>query len=136
MSSKDETSLSIFVCSCLYFYQFGLSKEVSEHFPVRLAGLRGQVTAALLKRMPMGWSHAPRIAQAVSNYIMQDLGFAWVDNFILGDVTKEGLEERKKLLRERLHRYKIEVDDNTCTCLIALVSSENDTFSCYRFFSL
>ena len=94
-----------------YFCQFELCEEIRKSFTCRLADFRGEIVNILLKRLPMGWAHAPRIAQAVRNFVMDHIGIGWVDNFLFGGATQEEFESKRSLLRERLIRYNIEVDD-------------------------
>jgi hypothetical protein len=96
-----------------YFYQFGLHRDIRPAFRARLAGGRGTINEVQLRRMPMGWTWSPCIAQRVSNHLVRDVGVAWVDNFIIGATTLESFEEKRKTFKERLLRYNVAVDDDT-----------------------
>ena len=72
--------------------------------------MRGKIVN-VLNRMPMGLSHAPRIAQAVVNSIVEDIGVALVVNFVFGAASTLDFERQRARLRERLFNYEIEVDD-------------------------
>eukprot|EP00760_Papus_ankaliazontas_P022252 PhM_4_TR18826/c0_g1_i2/m.95692 len=72
-----------------YFYQIPLLPEVRHLFQVKLGGARGIFTRYQLTVLPMGFSYAPGIAQAISRIVLQNCetrGFkaAWVDNFVFG----------------------------------------------------
>lgn len=95
-----------------YFYQFPLAPGIARYFRARLGALRGHVTEVCLKRMPMGWSFSPAIAQRVANVLVRDLGIAWVDDFIIGGTRQEYAAKRSEFLR-RLRRYNVEVDDDS-----------------------
>jgi len=93
-----------------FFYQFCLHHAISPYFGMRLAGARGKVVTALMRRMPMGWSHSPRIAQRVANFLMKDLGLAWVDNLVFGGRDVEEYLKKRAELARRLQRYNVQVD--------------------------
>mmetsp|Transcript_38200 Transcript_38200/g.118030 ORF Transcript_38200/g.118030 Transcript_38200/m.118030 type:complete len:894 (-) Transcript_38200:517-3198(-) len=95
-----------------FFYQFPLAGGIARYFRARIAGRRGKVIEVILKRLPMGWSFSPAIAQAVGNALTRALGLAWVDDFIIGGSRAEFEGRRAEFLR-RLRRYNIEVDDET-----------------------
>jgi hypothetical protein len=98
-----------------FFCQFELAEDIRRHFACRLTEMRGEIVSIILRRMPMGWSHAPRIAQAVANHIMKDIGVGWVDNFIFGATSLNEFFRKRKLLRQRLDRYNVQVDDMEMT---------------------
>jgi len=93
-----------------FFYQFELARSISPYFGMRLAGIRGHMITAVMRRLPMGWKFAPRIAQQVINSVMKGLGLGWVDNMIIGAQSKEEFEDKKRELARRLQRYNIQVD--------------------------
>jgi hypothetical protein len=94
-----------------YFYQFPLGKRIRKYFGVKLCGMRGATVTGVMARMPMGWSFAPAVAQHVSNFLMEGLGVAYVDNFFILADTLQEFVARKKLFKQRIGRYRIVVDD-------------------------
>jgi hypothetical protein len=105
-----------------FFYQFPLVPEVARYFRTRIAGRRGSIIEGVLKRLPMGWSFSPAIAQRVGNALTWLLGLAWVDDFIIGG-TRDDYDDIRTEFKRRLHRYNIEVDNELLeptTRLIAL----------------
>ena len=66
-----------------------------------------------MTKMPMGWCYAPYIAQETSNFVTRGIGYAWVDNFIIGGASQEVFDRARTTLRERLVRYDILVDDDS-----------------------
>eukprot|EP00760_Papus_ankaliazontas_P017328 PhM_4_TR17180/c0_g1_i1/m.4216 len=73
-----------------YFYQIPMLPEVHHLFQVKLGGARGAFDRYQLTVLPMGFSFAPGIAQAISRIVLQNCehrrGFqaAWIDNFVFG----------------------------------------------------
>eukprot|EP00760_Papus_ankaliazontas_P008218 PhM_4_TR13699/c2_g1_i15/m.45046 len=70
-----------------YFYQFPLVGEARDIFGVALADHRGAFQKFRLTVLPMGFKHAPYIAQTTSNFILENCGpgagrAAWLDNFL------------------------------------------------------
>ena len=61
----------------------------------------------------MGWCYAPYIAQETSNFITREIGYAWVDNFIVGGTSLQEFKSARTKLRERIARYDILVDDDS-----------------------
>ena len=96
-----------------YFYQFELAPSVRNFFPMRLAELRGKIAEFRMIKMPMGWCYAPYIAQETSNFITREIGYSWVDNFIVGGTSLEEFKSARTTLRERISRYDILVDDDS-----------------------
>jgi len=96
-----------------YFYQFPLHEKIRPYFKARLAEWRGTIHTVQLKRMPMGWSYSPRIAQHFSNMLVQGLGLAWVDDFIVGGLTKDDFEANRDQFISRTNRYNVAMDDVT-----------------------
>ena len=78
-----------------YFYQFELAPSVRNFFPMRLAELRGKIAEFRMIKMPMGWCYAPYIAQETSNFITREIGYAWVDNFIVGGHVAARIQVRQ-----------------------------------------
>ena len=88
-----------------YFYQFPLCDVVSHYFASNLSHNRGSFKTVYCSRLPMGWSHAPRIAQRSSNALCSGLkAKAWIDNFI---ICGSDLEEFNSFRREFLRRIRI-----------------------------
>jgi len=94
-----------------FFSQFTVNPALRDYFRMRLGGQRGQIAEMRMKRMPMGWKYAPKIAQTVANILMQEDGIAWVDNFLVGGRTMEEFERRRAAVQRRFQRYNVEVDD-------------------------
>lgn len=99
-----------------YFYQFGISDEVSTLFCANLAAARGEFTPVALTRMPMGWSYAPHIAQKVSNTLLRGkdgriLGMAWIDNFIFAGRSKDEVEVNFREFLQQCDLCNIKIDD-------------------------
>lgn len=82
-----------------YFYQFPLSGGAEKCFTFAKATGRRKYDTYALNVLPMGFKHAPRIAQLTSNLIIRNVlkdsltsvGFAWVDNFIFAGDTMDEL---------------------------------------------
>lgn len=94
-----------------YFYQFLLHADIRPFFRARLASWRGSIVEVMLKRMPMGWSWSPRIAQQVSNAVVYGLGLAWLDDFIIGGKDEEEFLAAADEFRRRVRRYNVDMDD-------------------------
>jgi hypothetical protein len=95
-----------------YFYQF----------PVKHNGfvLRRKRRCFRVKKMPMGWSFAPLIAQSTSNAILKETlkrvqlsgkvyTVAWIDNFILAGETLQDVETLKAAFLQVCHEVNVEV---------------------------
>jgi hypothetical protein len=98
-----------------YFYQFILHADIRPYFKARLAGFRGRVAEVMMKRMPMGWSWAPRIAQHVSNVLTRGVGVAWLDDFFIGGKNIDEFNSNRELFQQRVRRYNVQLDDDTLT---------------------
>ena len=81
-----------------YFYTLPLPKDAAALFVVRLFGKFYAVT-----RQPMGWSHVPAAAQALSCYVagspfrnlsVSDNALVIIDNTLLLDSSRQRLHER------------------------------------------
>jgi hypothetical protein len=87
------------------------------YFRARIAGRRGAIHEVRLKRLPMGWSHSPRLAQQTSNTLisagdgLSQLGVARLDDFIVGGRTE--FHVARNCFRGRLKKYRVEVDDDS-----------------------
>ena len=95
-------------------YQFIIPEKARNLFGVRIPmgrrSRRGKIRTYRLKRLPMGWSWAPSIAQAMANKIVGPAkAVAWVDNFIYGGETKTEALQRRDELKRQLERYNCEV---------------------------
>lgn len=103
-----------------YFYQIPLDEEAQDLFGVKLAGARGKFETYALQVLPMGFSYAPGVAQAISNLVLRKVkeahpgvtAHAWVDNFLLGADTREALEGAIRSFQARCERYAIELKPN------------------------
>jgi hypothetical protein len=104
-----------------YFYQIPLPANVRDYFQVKLGGARGKFVKYRLKVLPMGYAYAPAIAQAISNTILDQIrrddgavAYAWIDNFLFGASTKEGLEEIIRRFKAECKRLSVELKEE-CT---------------------
>lgn len=99
-----------------YFYQFLIADpRIRRFFGVRLAAQRGLFKTGLFRKMPMGWSYAPSIAQTVSNVLISGIPGAhvWVDNFIFTGSTVDELEHRFGVFQERAKTVNLLLDEYT-----------------------
>jgi hypothetical protein len=102
-----------------YFYQIPLQPNARDFFQVRLGGIRGNFTKHRLTVLPMGYSYAPAIAQAISNTVLEAalqgesavIGFAWVDNFLFGSNDREALHRTTEKFKTLCARVNIELKD-------------------------
>jgi hypothetical protein len=94
-----------------YFYQIPLAEQLQKYFGTRVSGGRGRMTHLLLRCLPMGWSWAPAVAQAISNALIRDLGAAWVDNFVITGTSIEDFSEKRTEFLKRVERVGVELDD-------------------------
>eukprot|EP00760_Papus_ankaliazontas_P009198 PhM_4_TR13978/c3_g2_i2/m.35992 len=77
-----------------YFYQFPLREGARDVFGVALGNRRGKFEKYRLTVMPMGFKHAPSIAQTVSNALLENCASgaeraAWLDNFLFWGTKEE-----------------------------------------------
>lgn len=102
-----------------YFYQVPLEESAREYFQVRLGGARGEFTKHQLTVLPMGYSYAPGIAQAISNTILEEVSvsepnvrmYAWIDNFLFGSKDRDALLRATKTFKDICARYNVELKD-------------------------
>ncbi|KAJ9434829.1 hypothetical protein DIPPA_13320, partial [Diplonema papillatum] len=87
-----------------YFYQFPVHASISRYFGI---GMNGR--DMLLRVLCMGWSWAPCIAQRASNVLVQGLGLAWVDNFLVLGGTRDEAEQKVATFRDRAAAARVEV---------------------------
>lgn len=88
-----------------YFYQFGLEGGAHLAFPISIGGKRGDFEKGFLKVLPMGFTLAPAIAQAVSEVVCEKIRKdvpevyveAWIDNFVLASDDRKLLEKAVQL---------------------------------------
>jgi hypothetical protein len=66
----------------------------------------------MMKRMPMGWSWAPRIAQHVSNVLTRGVGVAC---FFIGGKNVDEFNSNRELFQQRVRHYNVQLDDDTLT---------------------
>jgi hypothetical protein len=69
-----------------YFYEIPLAPPLQKYFGSRVAGARGHIFNVVMNSLPMGWSWAPAVAQAISNALVKGCGLAWVDRGLLRTV--------------------------------------------------
>ena len=100
------------VCdSVCFFYQLGLPESLRKYFGVKLAGERGRMFQGRMTVLPMGWSWSPAIAQTLSNALVDGIGIAWVDNYVIFGDTLEEFERNKETFLNRLRRLNVIIDD-------------------------
>jgi hypothetical protein len=97
-----------------YFYQFVIHEGIRPYFKVRLAGQRGEVKEYWFIRLPMGWKYSPRIAQQVSNFIVNGCGVAWLDDFIICG-SRADFDNARATFLDRLKTYNVAVDNTELT---------------------
>ena len=95
-----------------FFYQLPLPLLLRTYFGVRVpTASRGRSFDTFeFKRIPMGWSWAPAIGQAVSNLLVGDLGKAWIDNYVIA-ASKSGFPNRRAAFLKRVHDVDIPLDN-------------------------
>lgn len=98
-----------------FFYQIPIHPDVQPYFGTRIAGGRGTLIRAVLKRLPMGWSWAPCIAQAISNALIRKLGTAWVDNYIVCGTDLTEFMRNREIFIQRVRKIGLELDNELLT---------------------
>ena len=98
-----------------YFYQVPISDEVGAMFCANLSGTRGAFVSVAMKRLPMGWSYAPAIAQKISNTLLMTadgriLGVAWIDNFIFAGQNEDEVAENYAEFLQRCNEANVKID--------------------------
>ena len=96
-----------------YFNAFGLSDAVSAFFCWRTGRRGGKSRLQRLRRMPMGWTAAPGIAQRVANLIIRVLGLTdcaltWIDNTFIGGDSEEEVRQRLAAFLDLCAKLKLE----------------------------
>lgn len=84
-----------------YFYQFALDEEAQYFFGLRLGDRRGEFHRYRMTVLPMGFSYAPGIAQALSNIVLRNVRkhhpsvviHCWIDNFLFGGNSVEDVRD-------------------------------------------
>jgi hypothetical protein len=95
-----------------WFFQFAQSLSVGRHFGCHLRGFRGTyVESHIFVRMVMGWSWAPALAQRTSNVLVRDLGYCWVDNFVVAGHSEEECNRKITELRKRFETANVKFAD-------------------------
>ena len=100
-----------------YFYHFGLSPSASEVLSVRWGGHRGEFYTSRWLVMPMGFSHAPRVANLTSVHMCNNAAaqmpnvelIPWVDNFLYGTDNDTSMNALIVSMDEILRRCNIEL---------------------------
>ena len=102
-----------------YFFQFKLKGKPALWFPLRATNKRGEFESFMLRKLPMGFSLAPIIAQRSSNLVIEECtakfsargldckAAAWVDNFIIFAQTPEVAKEAMAILSDTLEEFDI-----------------------------
>jgi len=96
-----------------FFYQHLLPEDGRKFFGVRIPVYkkRGRILTYRLKRLPMGWSWAPFVAQSVANHLAKaGEADAWVDNFIFGGSSLREAEQRRAALGKSASNYGVEMN--------------------------
>ena len=94
-----------------YFFQFPICERIRDFFSAKLGDIRGKPELMRFTRLPMGWSWAPAIAQRTSNVLVDGLGYAWVDNFIIFAHSEYELETRTNLFLQRCKEANVALSD-------------------------
>ena len=102
-----------------FFYQLPLALRLREAFTFNVGSRRGKFLPRRLTRLPMGFSHAPFVAQAVANGIyryarsllkIDNVSIVpWIDNFIIQATTKEARDKAKEALKEAFRVFHVNV---------------------------
>lgn len=113
-----------------YFYQFEIHETLSEILTSKVGDARGRFMMFAWLVMPMGFAHAPRIAQLTSRAICDlvlrrqaGILIPWVDNFLMGGKTQEDVQALKTTLLDVAREVRMELKDpenvpsRTMTCL-------------------
>lgn len=102
-----------------FFYQIPLSEKIRHFFSFNVANIRGKFQTRVFTRLPMGFSHAPFVAQTLANTICHyakyitndskgDIHFcAWVDNFIVSARSAPALQRGKEALHTAFNHFNI-----------------------------
>lgn len=94
-----------------YFYQLPLPQEYRPMFAAKVPrGKRGGFDVLQMCALPMGWAWSPAIGQAVSNMLMESLGLAWIDNYIVLASTPEEFDQKADLFMKRADLIELEID--------------------------
>ena len=109
MAQADATS---------FFYQLPLARRLRPLFSFNVGILRGPFSTRQLIRIPMGFSHAPYVAQTIANAIcayalsltsMPGISIqAWIDNFIIAAATPAALVQAKEALRAAFRHFRLQ----------------------------
>ncbi|KAJ9459017.1 Cyclic nucleotide-gated cation channel subunit A [Diplonema papillatum] len=104
-----------FVAACdakSFFYQIPLDPGVRNFFTVNLSSARGVFKSFRLKRLPMGFSWAPAIAQRIATCLAHLVGgFAWVDNFFFGADHQDELQQKIARFQSILSYVNLEIKE-------------------------
>ena len=108
-----------------FFYQMQISRRLRPLFSFNVGEKRGRFETRMLCRLPMGFSHAPFIAQAIANglcrYAIETLRrryphltdqvslVAWIDNFIVQASSEAWKVRAIEALRETFSTFNVQV---------------------------
>ena len=116
-----------------FFYQLPLARRLRDAFSFNVGVKRGAFQTRRLNRLPMGFSHAPFVAQTIASAICryakwllgdEDVSIvAWIDNFIIQAKTAMGRENAKKALSEAFRFFSVNVTWVSSNQVLGLVFS-------------
>jgi hypothetical protein len=116
-----------------FFYQLPLGRQLRDAFSFNVGVKRGAFSARRLTRLPMGFSHAPFVAQtiatAICHYALWLLGdadvsiVAWIDNFVIQSRTAVGRDNARKALTEAFRLFRVNVTWVSSNQVLGLVFS-------------
>ena len=103
-----------------FFYQVPICLDIRKFFGARFNRSRGKGSLVWLKRLCMGWTWSPFIAQTISNivakcavskcrHVIKGRIFAapWLDNFVVASELEEDLEVMKHALDSAFSEFNI-----------------------------
>jgi hypothetical protein len=116
-----------------FFYQLPLALRLRDAFSFNIGVKRGAFTTRRLNRLPMGFSHAPFVAQTVATAICryakwllgdEDVSIVpWIDNFIIQAKTASGRNKAKTALSEAFRFFSVNVTWGSSNEILGLVFS-------------
>jgi len=114
----DELMRNEYFAQCdarSWFYQIPLHPDTYKYFGAILGGGRGCLEYVVMKKLPMGFSWAPCVAQRISNVLVRGIGMAWVDNYLIMGTSLSEFHAHRKTFLDRISPVKanVVVDDDT-----------------------
>lgn len=100
-----------------YFYQFMITDpRIRDYFGFHVGAARGYFKRGRLRKLPMGWSYAPLIAQTISNILISGIpgSQVWLDNFVFTADSEKELRERFEIFNRRAKAVHLVLDSNEC----------------------